>query len=141
MIRADRLELRETPEGYQLARAIGSSNQLATYRQKRDAVDEMVQGQAQRIDYDSQTGTLRFEGAAQVQRLRGAAVADEVQGAVIIWDSVAETFNVRGGAANAGNPGGRVRAVIAPRQPVDAARSAASAASGLQPSTALGDRR
>ena len=141
LIRADQLELRETPEGYQVAQATGSSAKPATYRQKRDGVDETVQGQAQRIDYNSQTGTLRFEGTAQVRRVQGATVADEIQGAVIIWDSVAETFNVRGGAASAENPGGRVRAVIAPRQPADAAPAAAPAASSLRPSTSLGDRR
>jgi len=141
LIRADRLELRETPEGYQMAVAIGNSAKPATYRQKRDGVDEIVEGQAQRIDYDSRAGTLHFEGAAQVRRLQGAAVADEISGAVIIWDSVAETFNVRGGAANPGNPGGRVRAVIAPRAPADVASAPAPTASGLRPSATLGDRR
>ncbi len=138
LIRAERLELRETAEGYQVALATGSSTKPATYRQKRDGVNETVEGQAQRIAYDSRAGTLRFEGAAQVRRLLGAVLADEIEGAVIVWDSVAETFNVSGGAANAGNPAGRVRAVIAPRQPADAA---AAAASGLRPSTTLGDRR
>jgi lipopolysaccharide export system protein LptA len=141
LIRADRLELRETPEGYQMAQATGSTTKPATYRQKRDGVDETVEGQAQRIDYDSRAGTLRFDGAAQVRRLQGAVLADEISGAVIVWDSVAETFSVRGGAASPGNPGGRVRAVIAPRGPADAASAPAAAASGLRPSASLGDRR
>ncbi len=142
-IRADRLELRETPEGYQMAIATGSAAKPATYRQKRDGSDETVEGQAQRIDYDSRAGTLRFEGAAVVRRLRGSTVADEIQGQQIVWDSTAESFNVRGGAATASNPGGRVRAVITPRVPVDeAAPAAAPAASGtLKPSPGLGDRR
>ena len=141
LIRADRLELRETPEGYQLAQAVGSAGKLASYRQKRDGLDELVEGQAQRIDYDSRTGTLRFDGQAQVRRLQGAAVADEIQGGLIIWDSVAETFNVRGGAATAANPGGRVRAVIAPRQPANAGSAAAVTGNGLRASPVLGDRQ
>ena len=32
LIRADRLELRETPEGYQMAQATGSAGKAATYR-------------------------------------------------------------------------------------------------------------
>ncbi len=141
-IRADRLELRETPEGYQMALATGSAAKPATYRQKRDGSDETVEGQAQRIDYDSRAGTLRFEGAAVVRRLRGSTVADEIQGQQIVWDSTAESFNVRGGAATASNPGGRVRAVITPRAPADDATDAAPAASGtLKPSPGLGDRR
>ena len=143
-IRADRLELRETPEGYQMALATGSAAKPATYRQKRDGSDETVEGQAQRIDYDSRAGTLRFEGAAVVRRLRGSTVADEIQGQQIVWDSTAESFNVRGGAATASNPGGRVRAVITPRVPADEAApaAAAAAASGtLKASPGLGDRR
>lgn len=141
-LRADRLELRETPEGYQMAVAIGSAAKPATYRQKRDGADEVVEGQAQRIDYDSRAGTLRFEGAAVVRRLRGSTVADEIQGQQIVWDSTAESFNVRGGAATATNPGGRVRAVITPRAPADEpAPAAAPAGSALKASPGLGDRR
>lgn len=139
-IRADRLELRETPQGYQMALALGSATKPASYRQKRDGADEFVEGQAQRIDYDSKAGTLRFEGAAVVRRLRGTTVADEIQGAVILWDSSAESFNVQGGAKTDANPGGRVRAVITPRTPDDAA-SAAGGAGTLKPSPSLGDRR
>lgn len=139
-LRADRLELRETPEGYQMAQASGSAAKPASYRQKRDGVDEMVEGRAQRIDYDSRTGTLRFEGQAVVRRLQRSVVADEIQGALIVWDSVAESFNVQGGAANAGNPGGRVRAVLAPRLPAEPA-STPPPAGGLRPSPALGERR
>jgi lipopolysaccharide export system protein LptA len=139
-LRADRLELRETPEGYQMAVATGSAAKPATYRQKRDGADEVVEGQAQRIDYDSRAGTLRFEGAAVVRRLRGSTVADEIQGQQIVWDSTAESFNVRGGAATATNPGGRVRAVITPRAPADAV-STAPAGNELKPSPGLGERR
>jgi len=139
-IRADRLELRESPEGYQMAQATGVAGKPASYRQKRDGSDEFVEGQAQRIDYDSRAGTLRFDGAAVVRRLRGPVVADEIQGALILWDSTAESFNVQGGTATATNPGGRVRAVITPRAPADGA-SAPDAAAGLKASPVLGDRR
>ncbi len=143
-IRADKLELRETPEGYQMALATGTAAKPATYRQKRDGSDETVEGQAQRIDYDSRAGTLRFDGAAVVRRLRGTSVADEIQGQQIVWDSTAESFNVRGGAVTAGNPGGRVRAVITPRVPVDdatAAPAAPPAGGSLKTTPSLGDRR
>lgn len=139
-LRADRLELRETPEGYQMAVAIGSAAKPASYRQKRDGADETVEGQAQRIDYDSRAGTLRFEGEAVVRRLRGSTVADEIQGQQIVWDSTAESFNVRGGAATATNPGGRVRAVITPRIPADTP-APAPAGADLKVSPGLGDRR
>ena len=141
ILRADRLELRETPEGYQMAQAIGGAGKPASYRQKRDGSDEVIEGQAQRIDYDSKAGTLRFEGQAQVRRLQGGTQADEISGALIVWNSVSETFSVSGGAPSASNPGGRVRAIITPRLPAEAAEPAAPAASALRPSATLGDRR
>ena len=116
LIRAERLELRETPEGYQFANLNGAPGQPAQYRQKRDGVEEFVEGSAQLIVYDGKAGTVRFEGQAQVKRLRGAQALDEISGRVIVWDSVAEQFNVEGGAVSPGNPGGRVRAVISPRE-------------------------
>ena len=140
-LRAERLELRETPEGYQMAQAIGGAGKPASYRQKRDGSDEVIEGQAQRIDYDSKAGILRFEGQAQVRRLQGGVPADEISGALIVWNSLSETFSVSGGAPSASNPGGRVRAIITPRLPAEAAEPAAPAASALRPSATLGDRR
>lgn len=141
-LRAERLELRETPEGWQQAQATGADGKPARFRQKRDGVDETVEGQAQRIHYDSRTGVLRFEGAAVVRRLRGIAVADEIQGASIVWDSLAEQFSVQGGAATAANPSGRVRAVITPKLPPEEPPANTPAPNGvLRQSPALGDRR
>ena len=140
-LRAERLELRETPEGYQMAQAIGGAGKPASYRQKRDGSDEVIEGQAQRIDYDSKAGILRFEGQAQVRRLQGGVPADEISGALIVWNSLSETFSVSGGAPSASNPGGRVRAIITPRLPAEAAAPAAPAASALRPTATLGDRR
>lgn len=140
VIRSERLELRESPDGWQTAVATGTPAKPASYRQKRDGGgDETVEGIAQRIEYDSRAGTLRFEGAAVVRRLRGSTVADEIQGAGIVWNATAETFDVRGGNATAANPGGRVRAVIAPRPGTEAAAEAASA--NLKPSGTLGERQ
>ncbi len=150
LMKADTVELRETPEGHRMATATGTSDKLAHYRQKRDGVDEFVEGSALRIDYDGRAGTLRFVGRAQVRRLRGAVVADEIHGETIVWDSNAEQFSVLGGAPTAANPGGRVRAVLAPREvaPAPAATTpaattpaatspAATPASAARPAPAL----
>jgi len=141
VLRADRVELRETPDGYQLASAIGSEGKPAQYRQKRDAVDEHVEGTGQRIDYDSRANTLRFEGKATARRLRGAVTADEIHGQVILWDNTAEMFNVQGGVATEGNPGGRVRAVLAPREPAASAPAAPGSGPPLRSTPSLGERR
>jgi lipopolysaccharide export system protein LptA len=136
VIRANHIEIRETPEGYQHATAIGSSSQLAVFRQKRDGVNEYIEGRAERVEYDSKADTIRFINKASVKRLRGTEVADEVTGALITYDNIAELFTVSGGssAATPTNPTGRVRAVLTPRQdPAAAAEAASAAASGTKP--------
>lgn len=150
VIRADKIEVRETPDGYRMASAIGAGGKPAEYREKRDGVDEYVEGTASRIDYDGRAATLRFEGQALVKRLRGTVTADEIHGNVIVWDSNAEQFSVQGGAVTPANPGGRVRAILAP-SPAAASTSpgakAASAPAGtpsapaLRSTATLGDRR
>jgi lipopolysaccharide export system protein LptA len=112
IIRADRIEVREQAGGYRSAVATGTPGQPASYRQKRDGVNEVVEATAERIEYDARAGTLRFSGGAAVRRLRDGVVADEITGAEIRWDDAAELFSVAGGEPAGG---GRVRAVLTPR--------------------------
>jgi len=129
IIRAARIEVRETPDGYRVATAFGSPTQHATFRQKRDAPDEWIEGDAERLEYDGKSDVVRFINNASVRRLRGSAQADEITGNLVTYDSTTEVFNVSGGApATAANPGGRVRAVLVPREGTPAAAEAASAA-------------
>jgi lipopolysaccharide export system protein LptA len=141
-IRAGRIEVRETPEGYHLAVATGSAGRPATFRQKRDGVDETIEGEAERLEYDGKANTIKFVTNASVRRLRGAEVADEITGNLVSYDSSNEVFNVSGGAASPNNPGGRVRAVLTPREGSRAAleaagQAASSAASAPAPQLKL----
>ena len=52
--------MRETPDGYHTAVAIGAAAKPATFRQKRDGVDEYIEGEAERLEYDARTDTVRF---------------------------------------------------------------------------------
>ena len=147
VIRAARIEVRETPDGYHTAVAIGSPGKPATFRQKRDGVDEFIEGEAERLEYDARTETVRFVTRASVRRLRGATVADEISGNLVTYDSISEVFSVSGGATpTASNPNGRVRAVLTPREGTPAAAAAASGAADattaptLKSSPALGDK-
>jgi lipopolysaccharide export system protein LptA len=146
IIRAARIEVRESPDGYHSAVALGAAGKAATFRQKRDGVDEYIEGEAERLEYDGKTDTIRFVTNASVRRLRGSGVADEISGNLVSYDSISEVFSVSGGAAaTPTNPGGRVRAVLTPRQGSAAAAEAAAAASQpvapLKTSPALGDRK
>jgi len=129
VIRAARVELSKTPGGYDKAIAFGAAGKPATFRQKRDGVDEYMEGEAERLEYDGKTDVVKFINNAAVRRLRGAAPADEITGNLVTYDSTSEVMNVSGGAAaTAANPNGRVRVVLTPREGTEAAAEAASAA-------------
>ena len=65
-IRAARIEVRETPEGYQTAVAVAAPGKLATFRQKRDGVDEYIEGEAERLEYDGKADIIKFINKASV---------------------------------------------------------------------------
>lgn len=135
-IRADRVELRETADGYRTGVASAVGGQQASYKQKRDGVDETVEGVADRIEFDGRSETLKFVGNGVVRRLRAGTPVDEITGALITWDHNAELFSVQGGTATPSNPGGRIRAVLGPR-----VEPAASAASGARPARSSAEPR
>ena len=138
ILRAERLEMRTLPDGYRAASALGSAAKPASWRQRRDGVDESVEGTADRIEFDGRADTLRFIGNGAVRRLRAGTVADEITGASILWDNTSEVFKVEGGAATPANPTGRVRAVLSPRTEAPAS---APTTTPLTPSRSLGERR
>jgi len=130
VIRAARIEMRELPNGYRTAVAFGAPNKPATFRQKRDGVDEYFEGEAERLEYDGQSNTVRFIKSAQLRQLRGATTANQINGNLITYDATTEKMTVSGGAApTAANPGGRVSAVLSPREGSEAAAEIAAAAS------------
>jgi lipopolysaccharide export system protein LptA len=133
LLRAERIEVRELPDGYRAATAIGTRAKPASWRQRRDGVDETVEGSAERIEFDGRADTLRFVGQAGLRRLRGAGVAEEITGGVVVWDNITEVFTVEAGDRSAANPTGRVRTVLTPR--ADPAAAPPSAPTG-SPTTA-----
>jgi lipopolysaccharide export system protein LptA len=133
-IRADRLQVRQDAEGWQYGTAWGEP---ATFRQKREGVDEWIEGRALRIDYDGRKETVRLQQQAMMQRTDGSRVLDEIHGNDILYESRTEFFTVEGGeaAATPANPSGRVRMVIQPRK--DGAASAPPAPAKLKPADRL----
>jgi lipopolysaccharide export system protein LptA len=117
-IRAERVEVRELQGNRRSVVALGGGGKRATFRQKREGVDEYIDGGADRIEYDNQGDVVKFIGNAQVRRTRGSTTADEVNGAVIAYDNGKETFTVLGaasGSAPTTTSDGRVRMVITPK--------------------------
>jgi lipopolysaccharide export system protein LptA len=113
-IAAERVEVRELGDGKRTAVATGAPARQATFRQKRDGVDETIEAVADRIEYDGATDALRFVGQATVRRMRGTQKADEIFGQTITWNNATEVFRVEGGAVTPDNPSGRVRAILSP---------------------------
>jgi lipopolysaccharide export system protein LptA len=113
-VKATRVEVRQTPEGHQFAVAFGGGGKPAHYRQKRDGVDEYVEGEADRIEYDGRNDIVKLIGNAVTRRYRGTTLADEITGPLITYDNVAEVFTVDGSGATTGSSGGRVRGVLTP---------------------------
>lgn len=148
IVRGDRLEVRQDPEGYQFALVTGSAGAPAFFRQKRDAVDEFIEGEGETIDYDGRADRVKFITKAQMRRFRGVSLADEIRGALIVYDSFADTFTVDGNPANSpktagSGAGGRVRVMLIPKPEAPASTTApttapATASPVLRPTPALG---
>lgn len=149
VIRGARMEVRQDPEGYQYGLVTAEPGKRAFWRQKREGVDEWIEGEGETIEYDGKLDRVKFTGRAELRRLRGTALADEMQGSVIVYENTTDVFTVDGGrrATQAGGAsaasGGRVRAVLSPRGTASAAGAAAPAASAapLRPSLTLGGER
>jgi lipopolysaccharide export system protein LptA len=138
VIRGARVEVRQDPEGYQYGVVTAEPGKLAFYRQKREGVDEYIEGESQVIEYDGKADRVKFIRQAQLRRFHGPTLSDEMVGSLIIYDSSNDVFTVDGGPSSPAG-GGRVRAVLAPRPSASAPVSAASGASAahLRPSMTL----
>ena len=114
LIRADKLTVTEDAQGFQMGLANGKP---ASFRQKREGVDQFVEGYGERVDYDGKNETVKFSQKAQLRRLEKEKVTDEADGAVIIWDSRTEFFTVESGITGqtVQNPNGRVKVTIQPK--------------------------
>lgn len=115
LIRADKLVVKEDGAGFQHGTAYGNP---ASFRQKREGLDEFVEGYALRIEYDSQKDKVELLSQARMKRNQ-----DEVRGNYISYDAKTEFFQVLGGGKEAAPPGrqkGRVHAVIQPKPKVGA---------------------
>lgn len=153
LIRGGRLDVRQDPEGYQFGLVTAEPGKLAFFRQKRDGVDEFIEGEGELIEYNGRADTIKFVNRAQLRRFKGAVLNDEMSGGTIIYDNTVDVFTVDGGTTR-GSPaatGGRVRAVLTPKP--DAADAPAPPQSpsstrpgaaqqtlpGLRPTTTLGN--
>ena len=148
VLRGIKLEVRQDAEGYQFGKVWAAPGKRAFFRQKRDtapgAPDEFIEGESETIEYDGKADNVRFITRAELRRYEGAKLNDEITGAVIVYNNVTDVFTVdgqRNAASNAAgaapSAGGRVRAVLAPKEPP---KGAAAAPAPAVPSSGPGLR-
>lgn len=147
LIRGAQLEVRQDAEGFQFGLVTAEPGKLAFFRQKREGVDEYIEGESETIEYDGRADVVKLIKNAQLRRLRGAVLADEVTGGIIQYNNGTEVFTVDGSAAKSGSgSGGRVRAMLTPKAdaPPSApspAPAASQAGAALRATTTLGGER
>ena len=116
-MKAQKMIVTQDPAGYQYATLIAPENGLATFRQKRDGGPDLwVEGEAKRIEYDNKNKNKKQNTKTKQTQLEGSSVTDQVEGAVISYDSKAEFYSVNNTPSGEDTPGGgRIKAVIQPR--------------------------
>jgi lipopolysaccharide export system protein LptA len=137
LIRGARVDVRQDADGYQFGLVTADPGKLAFYRQKREGLDEFIEGEGEVIEYDGRADTVKFIGKAQLRRYRSTKLNDEMTGAVILYNNITDVFSIDGTVAKArpGVPAGRVRAMLTPTP--DATAKPANGASPVLPAPVL----
>ncbi|MGD9773009.1 lipopolysaccharide transport periplasmic protein LptA [Diaphorobacter sp.] len=130
VLRGAQLEVRQDADGFQYGVVTAEAGKRAFFRQKRDtppgAPDEFVEGEGEVIEYDGRADNVKLIRRAELRRYREATLTDELTGALIVYNNLTDVFTVDGqktapAGTAAGTPGGRVRAVLAPKEPAPGA--------------------
>lgn len=130
LIRGDKIVVVQDKDGFKLGTAFGNP---ASFRQKREGLDEYIEGYGERIEYDTRAEAVDFHGQARIKRAQ-----DEVRGEHITYSAKTEIFQVDSSGASTGNtPPKRVRAVLQPKPKQGAAPEAAPDALHIKPSDKL----
>ena len=78
ILRGARIEIRQDPDGYQFGTILPEPNKRAFFRQKREGVDEFMEGEGLRIEYDGRADRVKLIDQAEVRRYRGAVLGDQM---------------------------------------------------------------
>jgi lipopolysaccharide export system protein LptA len=105
-ITAAKVTVREDAEGYRFYVAVGNP---VTFRQKRDKVEDYIEGFAQRTEFDDKSDMLKLHDRARLKSGQG-----EIAGEIITYDMNRELFQVSGAAGTQNQSASRVKATLMP---------------------------
>lgn len=125
VLRGAQLDVRQDAEGFQFGVVKAEPGKRAFFRQKRDSVagqpDEFIEGEGEVIEYDGKADIVKFIRRGEMRRYRGSQLSDQITGSVIVYNNITDTYTVDGQKTSGGLPsssvgqGGRVRAIMAPK--------------------------
>jgi lipopolysaccharide export system protein LptA len=139
-MRGGRVDVRQDSQGFQYATITSNGNVQAYFKQKREnGVDEWIEGLADTIEYDGKADKVKLIKNANLKRLKGASLNDEIVGGLVVYDNTTDVYTVDGGAGQGGS-GGRVSAILSPK-PTTVAAPAATPQGTLRQSTSLGGEK
>jgi len=141
VLKSDRAEVKESPEGYHTFILTASPGKLATFRQKRDGGPDLwSEGHAQRIEYDERSDVIKLLSNAMIRQLEGQKVTQQMEQAFISYDSRKEVLLGRNEAGGTDTQGkGRGSITFEPtRKPAATTSEAAPAAAAPANTPAAG---
>ena len=140
-MRGGRVDVRQDPQGFQFATITSNGNVQAYFKQKREnGVDEWIEGMADTIEYDGKADKVKLIKNANLKRLKGASMNDEIVGGLVVYDNTTDVYTVDGGAGQGGS-GGRVSAILSPKSTTTAVPAAAAPQGNLRQSTTFGGEK
>ncbi len=113
---AERMIIKEDDAGFMTAQAFGGPSGQVAFRQKREGVNDFMEGFADRAEFDDQADTMKL-----LSRARLKSGGDELKGEYIYYNSATEVMQARNappdakGAPAAGAAPGRVKITIQPK--------------------------
>ncbi|MBO9686624.1 lipopolysaccharide transport periplasmic protein LptA [Roseateles chitosanitabidus] len=140
VLRAERMDVQETADGYYQAYANGNTGKQVQFKQDRDTPGERIEGRADQIEYDTRSETIRLVGNAEARIMQGDQLKQALSGATLNYDNRTERLVVETGAGSP-HPSGRGRVVLMPRNAASEPLPASSAPLPLRPSINLTPRQ
>ncbi|MDR1063878.1 MAG: lipopolysaccharide transport periplasmic protein LptA [Azoarcus sp.] len=128
-LKGDKLVVTQNAAGFHNGVVTAGAGRLASFRQKRARDNGWVEGEAERIEYNSQTERARLFNRAQVQ-----SGGDKVRGQYIEYDTVSENYLVTDAPSRGNDAPGkeRVHVTLQPKSNKPAPDGQAGSTDGIR---------